>query len=307
MTMEALLSKQLSLAGTIARFIANTNKTPQERQTRGYLESRIELLRSYWARFISTHDQIASSTDADESSYIRENVFTTTEDEYTLALGSLYDTLAERARVASGNEPLRPPTMSTSVPTPTPLPRMDLPKFSGDYLEWESFRDMFDTLIHQNTSLSNVQKLHYLKGNLTGEALQQIRNVSVTETNYIGAWTAIRERYDNVRVLWYHYMAHFQHLSAVPKESGTALKRLLDGTLEVRRALTSLGRPVEHWDDWFVFHAMQKLDPTTLRDFRGSLEKSTGIPTFEHLRLFLEGRIRILDDSTLGTCHERGH
>lgn len=50
------------------------------------------------------------------------------------------------------------------------LPPVELTPFSGNYEDWTSFRDLFGSLIHSNKNIGNVQKLHYLKGNLKGDA-----------------------------------------------------------------------------------------------------------------------------------------
>ncbi|XP_047106253.1 uncharacterized protein LOC124775465 [Schistocerca piceifrons] len=42
------------------------------------------------------------------------------------------------------------------------LPAINLPNFEGDYLKWSSYRDMFLSLIMNNNSIDDVQKLHYL-------------------------------------------------------------------------------------------------------------------------------------------------
>lgn len=44
------------------------------------------------------------------------------------------------------------------------LPKIPLPEFSGNLLHWPTFKDKFLTLIHQNFSLSAIEKLHYLAG-----------------------------------------------------------------------------------------------------------------------------------------------
>ena len=50
------------------------------------------------------------------------------------------------------------------------LPSIELPSFDGTISKWFHFRDTFDSLIIQNTTLSNVLKLHYLISSLKGEA-----------------------------------------------------------------------------------------------------------------------------------------
>jgi len=41
------------------------------------------------------------------------------------------------------------------------LPRIDLPKFSGEFSEWESFRNAFEALIGSNDEITNTLKLYY--------------------------------------------------------------------------------------------------------------------------------------------------
>lgn len=50
------------------------------------------------------------------------------------------------------------------------LPSITLPKFSGSYIEWTSFRELFLTLVHNKPELDNIQKFHYLKCTLNGDA-----------------------------------------------------------------------------------------------------------------------------------------
>ena len=46
------------------------------------------------------------------------------------------------------------------------LPRLDLPTFSGNALEWQSFWDGFDAAVNSNPAISGVQKLNYLRSQL---------------------------------------------------------------------------------------------------------------------------------------------
>lgn len=42
-------------------------------------------------------------------------------------------------------------------------PQMDIPTFSGNYQDWICFKDLFSETIHHNKSLSNAQKMQFLK------------------------------------------------------------------------------------------------------------------------------------------------
>lgn len=46
------------------------------------------------------------------------------------------------------------------------LPKINLPKFSGDLLTWSSFINLYDATIHNNHLLTNVTRFQYLLGTL---------------------------------------------------------------------------------------------------------------------------------------------
>ncbi|GFW72766.1 integrase catalytic domain-containing protein [Trichonephila clavipes] len=52
------------------------------------------------------------------------------------------------------------------------LPSINLPEFSGQYIDWLQFKSQFVSLIHDNTCLSDSQKLYYLQSALKGHAKQ---------------------------------------------------------------------------------------------------------------------------------------
>ena len=74
------------------------------------------------------------------------------------------------------------------------LPKLDLPSFSGDRLEWMTFRDLFSASIHNNSNLTGAQKLQYLKKALQDEALAVVKQFACTDGNYIKAWGLLENR-----------------------------------------------------------------------------------------------------------------
>lgn len=75
-----------------------------------------------------------------------------------------------------------------SVVSPKPLgvklPTIALPKFNGEFESWLGFRDTFKSLIHDNRSIGDVQKFHYLKASVVGEAEEVIGSIELSDTNY---------------------------------------------------------------------------------------------------------------------------
>jgi len=53
------------------------------------------------------------------------------------------------------------PSFEATKPSSSPLPRIDLPKFSEEFFKWESFHNTFRALIGSNDTIT--LKFHYLK------------------------------------------------------------------------------------------------------------------------------------------------
>lgn len=75
------------------------------------------------------------------------------------------------------------------------LPTISLPTFDGTYDQYLEFRDTYLSVIHNCKDLDNVQKFHYLRSVLTGNALQVIKSLEFSSDNYITAWDLLENRY----------------------------------------------------------------------------------------------------------------
>jgi len=60
------------------------------------------------------------------------------------------------------------------------LPVIKLPTFDGRSENWQQFSDTFQTLIHNNAELSNIQKYQYLITTLQGNAARTIEAIEIT-------------------------------------------------------------------------------------------------------------------------------
>ena len=64
------------------------------------------------------------------------------------------------------------------------LPKLNLPVFSGNYMEWTSFFDLFKGAVIDNSSLQGSQKLQYLKASVKGDAAKLLASIPVTDHNF---------------------------------------------------------------------------------------------------------------------------
>ena len=69
-------------------------------------------------------------------------------------------------------------TSSLTLPTPSvssisnvsKLPKIELPVFKGDPLKWQGYWDQFQTSIHNNERITDIDRFNFLKRYLGGEA-----------------------------------------------------------------------------------------------------------------------------------------
>jgi len=123
----------------------------------------------------------------------------------------------------------------------TRLPKLEIPVFTGDPLDWQPFWDCFEAAIDTNPTLIGVQKLSYLRAQLRGEASRVITGLPLTNTNYQTSVTLLKDRYGQPQRI---ISAHVQALLDLPRPSNklTALRLFYD-TIETHvRCLQSLGK-----------------------------------------------------------------
>lgn len=296
--MDDLLTSQGTTGGLISRFLTNLGKVGKDKLSATLLETRLSLLESYWESFWKTHIDLQRFSELKLNTYCTEDFFTQMEEEYLNAKTQI--TIRINNLRAARPAPQAAPA---GQPGPLPslnLPKLSLPRFSGDALEWETFRDLFNSMVHDVSSIPNVLKLQYLKTSLAGEAAQLIKGISVNDANYEGAWQLLVKRYDNIRVLLATHLNQVLSCPPVQQESASELKRLIDTSDESRRAMTALKRPVSHWDDWFVHLLVHKLDTVTRKDWETSLANVKEVPTYANLSTFIENRIQALEATQHG-------
>ncbi|XP_071581282.1 uncharacterized protein [Temnothorax nylanderi] len=184
----------------------------------------------------------------------------------------------------------------TATATPrTTLPRIQLPHFTGKYEDWLAFRDLFLSIVGRDSAATQVEKLHYLKSCLKGEAELLIRNVATTEENYIRAWNILSSYYENKRLLVRAYLANFIALPKMKGESAVELRKIFHGVKATVSSLDGIGRPVNRSEDLFVYLAVELLDPRSRREWETLISDSNEPPTYSELEQFLDRRLHTLE------------
>lgn len=211
MSTFATLERQNDLFGRISRALENTKKLGADKLNRFTLESRLRSLEKNWERFQSSRDKLigALTDEIRESAYFSSDLYQDCKEAYHESRASilqLREPLTEPADDAVNASHLSTGSHSGMCRA---LPKISLPKFSGEYHDWPSFRDLFHFMIASNKGVSSVEKLHYLKAQVTGEASRYLANIPVTAENFSRAWEALTSRYENRRLLVSTYLDRF--------------------------------------------------------------------------------------------------
>lgn len=175
------------------------------------------------------------------------------------------------------------------------LPKLEIPKFDGDCTNWPEFRDLFSSLIHEKNSVPNVQKMQYLKMNLTGSAANVIKHLQVNGDHYNDAWAALNKRYNNKKLLINNNLKRLLSQRYVKAENADELRQLLDTTKEIICTLKNLGEPTEKWNSVVVFVIAQRLPTETAALWENQTARNESIPLLEELEIFLENRFRTIE------------
>lgn len=172
------------------------------------------------------------------------------------------------------------------------LPKIELPDFSGDVREWETFYSIFKTRIHDNKLINNVDKMHYLIGRLKGSARSLCTGISLTGENYDIVWQILIDKYQDKRYLANSYLDQIFEFKASQTESGKNLNLFLEKFDIAVKALKKLDIP--DLSDFILLHqALLKLDLDTVKAFEMS-ERGTEIPSYDSLVKFVREQSKLL-------------
>ncbi|CAL1678374.1 unnamed protein product [Lasius platythorax] len=181
------------------------------------------------------------------------------------------------------------------------LPCIKLPSFSGDYPSWRPFYDLFASLIRDNPALTNVERMHYLKTCVTGEAARLVGNLSISGDNFSIAWNLLVSRYENKRFLIAAQLDRITNLKPLKRKNAQGLRTLLITISEATAALRVLGCAVNSWDPLLLYHIVKLLDSESREAWEVKLGSSTTYPTFTQFEEFLIGRTRAMENLGLTT------
>ena len=138
------------------------------------------------------------------------------------------------------------------------LPKLSLPTFGGDPLQWRTFWDLFDAAVNSNLSLSGVQKFNYLRAQLHGDGARVIAGFPLTDDNYAHSVTLLKDRFGQSYKLVNAHMEALLNLGK-PSNSLSSLQAFYDTIKKHMRALLSLGKSSDTYGSLLTSSILSKL------------------------------------------------
>ncbi|XP_055645015.1 uncharacterized protein LOC129780602 [Toxorhynchites rutilus septentrionalis] len=265
------------------------------------VEARLDKLDEKWDEFGAVQTQIEEMEELEEE---RTDQHKRTRAEFE----ELYFQVRAGLKSKLPTIPISPSTSNDTPPrmgtcASIQLPKINLPEFNGEFDKWLPFFDTFKTLIHGNPDLSAIQRFHYLRASLKGEALKVVDAFPMSEASYGAAWSALTKRFSNV------YLQKKRHVNALlqypklKKITASGIHDVIDCFDRHLKILDQLGEVTAGWGAMLTQLVISKLDDVSQKDWEEfALMKEE--PAYLHVMEFLEGQTRILDAIAVDQCFE---
>ncbi|XP_071651732.1 uncharacterized protein [Temnothorax longispinosus] len=291
---DGAVRRQHEVYTRLARAYENLKKSGAAKITEGSVTARMASLDQNWDMFKENHEDMMTAhwKALNEHEYVKDDFYAVAEEVYLSQKAAFLDLLARFERPDTDQSASLKPAEGTMRKT---LPRIQLPQFSGKYEDWPAFRDLFYSMVDRDSSLEDVERLHYLKTCLTDEASILIRNLPTTGENYSRAWVMLTEHYANTRLLVRACFTSFSSLPKMKNKSVGDLRKIFLGMLNTMGSLESIRRPITDCSDLFVHLVVELLDARSRRDWETLVNGTADPPSLDTLKSFLECRVRTLE------------
>ena len=147
-------------------------------ETVGYFASRYERLSSLEIKFNDVQLKIIEYNERnkrdDQKLEVKE--YQMLIDNLIFCIQDIYNRVMSICTMNDVNDKPKP-VVSVNVS----LPKINIPPFDGPIDTWFDFKSLFDSLVHNNDSLSNIKKFQYLKSYLHGDAAFIVANYQLRE------------------------------------------------------------------------------------------------------------------------------
>ncbi len=105
------------------------------------------------------------------------------------------------------------------------FPKLQLRSFNGDLTKWTAFWKSFESAVHNNTGLSDVEKFNYLKSLHEHSARESVSGLALTAGNYNQAIEILKKRFGCKQLIVNKHMDALLQVEGVTSSQNTMALR----------------------------------------------------------------------------------
>ncbi|XP_075151043.1 uncharacterized protein LOC142225150 [Haematobia irritans] len=214
------------------------------------LECRLEILNSYIKQLMAYQTEIEKISPDDRRAELEE-ICITTKTLLLTQMGSCRPSMSHDT------------TFSAPLPPANRLPHLKIPKFTGKYSEYRNFIACFNNLVHDDPTLTKIEKFNHLIASLQDDALRTVKAFQVNENNYESALARLAERYDNKCLIFQDHIASLFNLKKIVRPNAPELRQTIDTVSAVLDSLSHLGSEKDIMNAIVIHLVLSKVDADT--------------------------------------------
>ena len=184
------------------------------------------------------------------------------------------------------------PLAHDSTPTDSKgvkLPKLDVPTFDGNILNWKSFWEQFSVCVHRRSNLSDSEKLVYLQDALKGGSAKQVIEVlSRSSEYYTEAIEGLQSRFDRPRLIHQTHVHMVLKAPSLKEGSGKELRHLHDIVQQHLQALKAMD--YEPSGPFITSVLELKLDVNTMFEWQKHSQSTSTMPHYGELLIYQSSR-----------------
>ena len=199
------------------------------------------------------------------------------------ALGS-----KEKELVPSSSHPIAVPTRSKHIQ----LPKLHLPTFRGDLMDWAPFWSQFRTAVDANDDLSSEHKLAYLRDAIKDSSIKSLMfSGAEREGLYSEIVEMLQKRYDKRRTIHSAYCSQLTSLTSI-KNTKSDLLQFVD---KVKHAVAGLKHTEQYDLPSFLTSMLTPCLPKALQvEWEVQSKESKDVPPLDEFLQFVIFRADVL-------------
>ena len=268
-------------------------KAKTDTSQHSYFKALYENLDEAYDDFKEIHNEIIGLIETDDE-FKAEEVVRKDTDSFYFKTKALFSEIFPEGGISQSSPGNSVSVLSNQPSKDVDLPPLSVPTFDGNPRKWPTFYDVYQSLVHQNSKYSDIQKFQYLISFLESEPANLLRSIPLMATNYKQAYELLIDRYQNKRLLATTYWNALTGASLLKSNGSKDLRLLLDCFSENIAALKNLNFPVDQWCFVLFNMLLQKLDNATRTSFEIKYS-TTEMPTYEELYKFLQNHCKALE------------